>query len=115
MSFSTVLLRFGETFSKEPAESLHNLKSRQVWRQVRQEGGDTLVGIQSRCCDLGVSKKNCYWIHVIKSDTRETAPHGAKEHELRKKCFQVEPGFFLALSVSVPSSRKPGKEGEQVG
>ena len=27
--------RFGETFSKEPAESLHNLKSRQVWRQVR--------------------------------------------------------------------------------
>lgn len=33
---------------------------------------------------------------------------------MRKKCFQVEPGFFLALSVSVPSSRKPGKEGEQV-
>ena len=29
--------------------------------------------------------------------------------------FQVEPGFFLALSVSVPSSRKPGKDGEQVG
>ena len=27
----------------------------------------------------------------------------------------MEPGFFLALSVSVPSSRKPGKEGEQVG
>jgi len=53
------VVRFGETFSKEPAESLHNLKSRQVWRQV-------------------------------------------------------EPGFFLALSVSVPSSRKPGKEGEQV-
>lgn len=26
----------------------------------------------------------------------------------------MEPGFFLALSVSVPSSRKPGKEGEQV-
>ena len=32
------LSRFGETFSREPAESLHNLKSRQVWRQVRGGG-----------------------------------------------------------------------------
>ena len=36
-------LRFGETFSKEPAESLHNLKSRQVWRQVRFLGGTFLA------------------------------------------------------------------------
>ena len=33
---------------------------------------------------------------------------------IRKNVFQVEPGFFLALSVSVPSSKKQGKEGEQV-
>ena len=63
MNTSTVLsnlLRFGETFSKEPAESLHNLKSRQVWRQVRWEGSrsDTVLGIQmSEYCDKWLSEK----------------------------------------------------------
>jgi len=52
------VIRFGETFSKDPAESLRNLKSRVVWRQVERD-------------------------------------------------------FYLVLTVTVPSVKKEGKEGEQ--
>jgi len=50
------VVRFGETFSKEAAESLHNQKTRHVWRQV-------------------------------------------------------EPGYYLALTVALPTTRRINKEG----